>query len=96
MYVLVSYDVSTSDLSGASRLRRVSKICLSYGQRVQCSVFECMVDSGQLEKMKSELRSVIDESKDSLRVYNLGKNWQRKVEHFGAKKPYDPEASLIV
>lgn len=50
MYVLVSYDVSTSDLSGASRLRRVSKICLRYGQRVQCSVFECMVDSGQLEK----------------------------------------------
>ena len=96
MYVLVSYDVSTSDLSGASRLRRVSKICLRYGQRVQCSVFECMVDSGQLEKMKSELRSAIDESKDSLRVYNLGKNWQRKVERFGAKKPYDPEAPLIV
>lgn len=96
MYVLVSYDVSTSDSSGPSRLRRVSKICSRYGQRVQCSVFECMVDAGQLEQMKSELRLVMDETKDSLRLYNLGKNWQRKVEHFGTKKPYDPEAPLIV
>lgn len=96
MYVLVSYDVSTSDAAGSSRLRRVSKVCLKYGQRVQNSVFECMVDPAQYESLKFELTTIIDTSSDSLRLYNLGKRWRSKVEHFGCKRPYDPESSLIV
>ena len=96
MYVLVTYDVSTEDKAGAGRLRRVAKICTRYGQRVQFSVFECLVDPAQYESMKHELRGVIDEESDSLRFYNLGKRWQGRVDHIGAKAPYNPEGTLLV
>ena len=96
MYVLVTYDVETASPQGTCRLRRVAKICVKYGQRVQNSVFECPLDPAQFETMKSELMKAADLTRDSLRFYNLGKNWKRKVEHVGAKEAYDPEGLLCV
>ena len=96
MYVLVTYDVASRDSAGAKRLRRVAKICTRYGQRVQLSVFECLVDPAQYEAMKHELKEAADLSKDSLRFYNLGKRWESRVEHIGAKRSYNPEGVLIV
>lgn len=96
MYVLVTYDVETASPQGTCRLRRVAKICVKCGQRVQNSVFECSLDPAQFETMKSELMKAADLTRDSLRFYNLGKNWKRKVEHVGAKEAYDPEGFLCV
>ena len=96
MYVLVTYDVETASPQGTCRLRRVAKICVKYGQRVQNSVFECSLDPAQFETMKSELMKAADLTRDRLRFYNLGKNWKRKVEHVGAKEAYDPEGFLCV
>ncbi|NCC49928.1 MAG: CRISPR-associated endonuclease Cas2 [Spartobacteria bacterium] len=89
MMVLVSYDVSTIDKAGRARLRRIAKICLNYGQRVQNSVFECDVDPGQWVKLKNQLERIYDPGSDSLRYYYLGSNWQRRVEHQGAKPTLD-------
>ena len=96
MYVLITYDVSTVDKAGQKRLRRVAKICLNYGQRVQNSVFECKVDSAQWVEMKAKLLSEVDLKKDSLRFYYLGTNWERRVEHHGAKEGYNVEQPLIL
>ncbi|MHC1698645.1 MAG: CRISPR-associated endonuclease Cas2 [Geobacteraceae bacterium] len=96
MMVLVSYDVATADLAGAKRLRKVAKICTNHGQRVQYSVFECIVDPAQWVAMRQQLVKVIDETKDSLRFYFLGANWRRKVEHVGAKQTIDQEGPLIL
>lgn len=96
MFVLVSYDVSTKNNSGQRRLRRVAKACQDYGQRVQYSMFECIVDPAQWAFLKERLISEIDEEKDSLRFYYLGSNWKRRVEHVGAKKSVDQEGPLIV
>jgi CRISPR-associated protein Cas2 len=96
MYVLITYDVCTTDAAGKARLRRVAKTCLDFGQRVQNSVFECKVDPAQWIAMKSRLLENIDISTDSLRFYYLGSNWHHKVEHHGAKEGYDVEGSLIV
>ena len=96
MMVLVTYDVNTEDKAGRNRLRRVAKICQNYGQRVQFSVFECLVEPAQWTKLRKELIRTIDEETDSLRFYFLGKNWRRKVEHVGAKESIDPEGPLIV
>lgn len=93
--VLVTYDVSTESDEGKKRLRRVAKECVNYGQRVQNSVFECLVDPAQFAQLKHSLCNIIDEERDSLRFYYLGKNWKRRVEHFGAKEGYDPEGLLI-
>ncbi len=96
MLVLVSYDVSTKDVGGPRRLRRVARACEDFGQRVQNSVFECLVDPAQWVVLRTLLVKEADPSRDSLRFYFLGAEWQRRVEHFGAKPTYDPEAPLII
>ncbi len=96
MFVLVSYDVATNDDGGARRLRRVAKACQNYGQRVQYSVFECIVDPAQWTVLRDRLIKEIDENRDSLRFYFLGSNWRRRVEHVGAKKAIDQEGPMIV
>lgn len=96
MYLLVAYDVATSDEGGPRRLRRVAKKCLDYGQRVQHSVFECKVDAAQYVILKNELLKIINPEKDSIRFYNLGNAWKSRVEHFGAKPSFDIEGPLIV
>lgn len=95
LLVLVTYDVSTSSEGGRKRLRKVAKVCQNYGQRVQNSVFECVVDAAQFEMMKNELKKLIDETNDSLRFYRLGNNYKTKVEHVGTKESLDIEAPLI-
>ena len=96
MLVLITYDVATTDKGGPKRLRRVAKVCQNFGQRVQNSVFECSVDPAQLVRLRSQLCDEIDPSKDSLRFYHLGSNWQHRVEHVGAKPSYDPDGLMII
>ena len=95
MMTLVSYDVSTTDNKGKTRLRKVSKECQNYGQRVQNSVFEIDVDYGTFLKVKDKLLKIIDPKHDSPRIYYLGNNWKHRIEHYGTKETYDPEGVLI-
>ena len=96
MLVLITYDVNVTTESGKTRLRRVAKQCVNYGQRVQNSVFECLLDPTQFAQLKHKLETIVDPETDSLRYYFLGDNWKRRVEHFGAKSGYDPEGILMV
>ena len=96
MMVLVTYDVSTQDAGGARRLRQVAKACQNYGQRVQLSVFEIEVDPAQWVALEAKLRELINPATDSLRFYHLGKNWQRRVEHVGAKPTLDLNGPLVL
>lgn len=96
MMVLISYDVSTVNTSGKTRLRKVAKECENHAQRVQNSVFEADLDYTSFLKLKSRLLKLIDPEQDSLRFYYLGNNWEKRVEHIGAKKTYHPEGLLIV
>jgi CRISPR-associated protein Cas2 len=96
MFVLVSYDVGDMKKGGQRRLRRVAKACQYYGQRVQFSVFECIVDPAQWAVLKQRLIDEINPEKDSLRFYYLGSNWERRVEHIGAKEAIDQKGPLIV
>jgi len=95
MLVLVTYDVATNDRKGAARLRRVAKACRDFGQRVQYSVFEIVVDPAQWTRLKARLEQIIDPKVDSLRYYYLGSNWRGKVEHVGAKPATDFGGPLI-
>lgn len=96
MLVLITYDVATASPGGPRRLRQAAKACLDFGQRVQCSVFECQVDPAQWATLKDRLESIIDPTQDSLRYYYLGKNWARRVEHVGAKLAVDLDGPLII
>lgn len=95
MMILVTYDISTMDSKGAKRLRHVSKHCLNFGQRVQYSVFEIEVNPAQWTTLKATLEEIINHDTDSLRYYYLGKNWQHKVEHVGAKPVLDLNDVLL-
>lgn len=96
MFVLVSYDVATSEPGGQKRLRRVAKACKNYGQRVQFSVFECIVDPAQWTNLRQCLIAEINPERDSLRFYFLGSNWRHRVEHVGAKAGIDQEGPIVV
>lgn len=96
MLVLITYDVNTESSEGRSRLRKVARVCVNYGQRVQHSVFECMLDAAQLRAIKHKLLTLIDVDKDSLRFYNLGNNYKTRIEHLGAKESYDPQEPMII
>jgi len=96
MMVLITYDVNTETEAGKKRLRKVAKQCQNYGQRVQNSVFECLIDAAQLRRLKHLLTQLIDPEKDSLRFYYLGNKWRDRVEHIGAKASTDLEGPLIV
>ncbi len=96
MYVLVTYDVSTLTKEGRSRLRRIAKVCLNHGQRVQNSVFECKLDYAKWVMMKNDLLSTMELTEDSLRFYYLGNNWEKKVEHHGTKSSYNVDGPLIL
>ena len=96
MMVLITYDVSVTTDSGKRRLRRVAKQCVNHGQRVQNSVFECLLDPAQFAELKHRLESIINPETDSLRYYFLGNNWKNRVEHVGAKSGYDPEGILMI
>ena len=96
MLVLITYDVNTEDAAGRKRLRQIAKQCVNYGQRVQNSVFECVVDAAQAKMLQHKLCAIMDEKRDSLRFYYLGKNYKGKIEHIGAKTTYDPEAPMIL
>ena len=96
MMVLVSYDVMVTSPGGQKRLRKVAKACTDFGQRVQYSVFECVIDPAQWVQLKNTLEKIIDIKTDSLRYYYLGANYKRRIEHIGAKPAYDVEGPLIV
>lgn len=96
MLVLVSYDVSFEDEGGKRRLRRIARVCQDFGQRVQYSVFECVVDPAQWTRLRHQLLEEYDEERDSLRFYFLGKNWQRRVEQHGSGSSYDPETDTLI
>lgn len=95
MLVLITYDVNTENAAGRSRLRKVAKQCVNYGQRVQNSVFECNMDAAKCRQVKAILENIIDKEKDSLRFYYLGDNYKNRVEHIGAKPGFDVTETLI-
>ena len=96
MLVLITYDVNTQSITGQQRLRKVAKICQDYGQRVQNSVFECVVDAAKLLVIKDKLLKTVDTDVDSLRFYMLGNNYNEKLEHYGAKKSFDVTGPLVI
>ena len=95
MLVLVSYDVNTQNTEGRRRLRTIARICQNWGQRVQFSVFECIVDPAEWAGLRNRLVTTMDLEKDSLRFYYLGANWKRRVDHVGAKPTLDQEGPLV-
>lgn len=96
MLVLVTYDVNTENAAGRKRLRLIAKQCVNYGQRVQNSVFECLLDAAQCRMLQAKLCKIMDKDCDSLRFYYLGNNYETKIEHFGVKAGYQPEGLLLV
>lgn len=96
MLVLIAYDVETVTKEGRARLRKVAKLCTDYGQRVQNSVFECSVDPAQMVDIKHKLGKIIDDESDNIRIYYLGKNWERKVETLGKNNAYNPDRDTLL
>lgn len=96
MMVLITYDVNTETQGGKNRLRKIAKQCLNFGQRVQNSVFECLISPRDFTALKNQIEKIMDKKQDSIRYYFLGNNWKSKVDHSGKNETYDPEGPLII
>ncbi len=96
MYVLITYDVNTSTPAGKKRLRQVAKCCMNHGQRVQNSVFECLLSEAQFIRFRSDIAAIIDHDNDSIRIYHMGKNYNSKIEHIGTQTAFEMEGELII
>lgn len=96
MLVLIAYDVETLTKEGRRRLHKVAKLCMNYGQRVQNSVFECSVDPAQLVEIKHKLERIINKDLDNIRIYHMGKNWERKIETLGKNESYNPDSGVLL
>ncbi len=96
MLVLVTYDVSTEKPAGKRRLRRVAEACQDYGQRVQLSVFECVVGEKELVMLRHRLLTEMEKEEDSIRLYFLDEAARQRTEHYGVAKPADMEGPLVV
>lgn len=96
MLAVIAYDVNTSEPAGSRRLRRVAKVCVNYGQRVQNSVFEFVGDASTLAKVRHELLKIMDTDKDSLRIYRIGNRYADKIEQYGAKRSYEAEGFIAL
>lgn len=96
MMILITYDVETTSANGNKRLRQVAKACMNYGQRVQNSVFECVLSEAQFVILRSTIESIINYNQDSVRFYFLGKNWERKIISIGKKTSYNVNSDLII
>lgn len=95
MLVVITYDVNTETAAGRKRLRQIAKQCVNYGQRVQNSVFECLLDAAQCRMLQAKLVKIMDQEADSLRFYYLGNHYENRIEHFGCKTGYEPEGVLM-
>ena len=96
MLVLITYDVDTTTKAGEKRLRKVARECVNYGQRVQNSVFECLITEAQFVELKAMLDAIINDTTDSIRFYFLGNHWQRRIEQMGKQTSFDPTDTLII
>lgn len=96
MLVVITYDVSTESAAGRKRLRQIARACVNCGQRVQNSVFECLVDAAQCRELQAKLLKIMDQEEDSLRFYYLGNSYSKRIEHFGKNSGYEPEGVLMV
>lgn len=96
MYILITYDVQTETAAGQKRLRKVARLCQDYGQRVQNSVFECVLTEVQLTELKNKLLHVIDTQNDSIRIYFLNRNENRRIVTLGKDDSIDVEGTLII
>lgn len=94
--MVVTYDVRTADPEGARRLRKVAKVCLNYGSRVQNSVFECVVSPADYLLLKVDIIDIIDKAVDTVRFYQLGSNWENRIESFGVKRSFDFNEPIIL
>jgi len=95
MMVVITYDVNTESDDGKRRLRNVAKACKDYGQRVQLSVFECLLDPARLKLLQAKLEAIMNKEKDSIRYYNLGNEWKNRIEQVGVKKGLELDGTLI-
>ncbi|MEE9319522.1 MAG: CRISPR-associated endonuclease Cas2 [Granulosicoccus sp.] len=97
MLILVTYDVSSTESpDGRRRLRRIAKVCLNYGQRVQKSVFECSVNTATYELLEEQLLAEIDEELDSLRIYRLHEPLDKNIKQYGKFQSTDFDGTLVI
>ncbi len=91
MLFIVTYDIVDD-----RRRTRLAKALKDFGNRVQYSVFECLMGAKELAKMTERIGEIIDYEQDSVRIYRLCAECEGKLEIIGTgARTEDPEVYII-
>jgi len=91
MFYLVSYDIPDD-----RRRTKLAKTLKDFGDRVQYSMFECILDNRLLESMRKKITDLIDKSEDSIRIYDLCADCEKKITIIGQGTVSKEEEVYIV
>ena len=81
-FYVISYDISDTKTRN-----KVAKILEGYGTRIQYSVFECYMSREKFNVLYSRLvETIIDTKNDSIRIYSLCKECNKKKVTIGMLK----------
>ena len=71
------------DIPDNARRTKVAKCLDGYGDRVQFSIFEALIDHTLLAKLTTRLEELIDEKEDSVRIYTICAGCADKTRKLG-------------
>ena len=91
MFYVVTYDIPDNP-----RRLKLAKVLKDFGERVQLSVFECILDDKLFERMMGRIGETIEAEEDRVRVYQVCEGCRKEVKIFGqGTLTEDPEVYIV-
>ncbi len=91
LFYVVVYDISSD-----KRRKKVSDLLEGYGQRVQYSVFECVLTQAKYDELRQRLKKRVKLPEDNVRFYPLSKHTLSQVETWGGPPVTRMPGSVII
>jgi CRISPR-associated protein Cas2 len=91
MFTVIAYDVADD-----ARREKVSALLEDFGRRVNYSVFECLLDGEELDRLRGQLRERIDHRRDRIVFYRVCETCRAKRTMIGTFTPDGEDEDVVV
>ncbi|BAZ46098.1 hypothetical protein NIES4102_31260 [Chondrocystis sp. NIES-4102] len=91
MFYLIVYDIPCD-----KRRKKIADLLLGYGERVQYSVFECVLNTQQYQQLSDRLKKRINLDEDNIRIYTISRHTLQQVKTWGVGKELTKSPGSII